>query len=437
MRKRSVILLLALLCTVCVAGCAKKEEKKLDTLVGTSAKKELPAGVPVVEKPEDFQKTTSDWSYHAQTDGNLDMLAYSETEDENCIYQLKNDIIHVLDKQTGNYTPLCNKPDCDHGTKSGLSREDCNGYTDMYPICYYDGYVYTVLREDNSEGEDIWLYRISTKGEGREKVCMLASISNDEVVSLDGSESVAQDIEFTIYRGYIYYAYRIGTSGLKDETLHNNNSSYVIRMNLKDEKDKEYLMPLEGDTLEQISFWASEGYVYFVDIEMEDNDRGYLYRYNIDADQVEKLPIGKTEVGGYAPAGQKVYYIKQEESWKLFCYDSEKDTTETVCDFSVLDERYGKFYGVNLGMDKDYIYAYATVDQEKGITNCMVLDYSGKKLTDFDFEVNGDYRVQVRIALDRILLCSEGTWYFFSKEEMLSGNPQPKKIEGSGYETEK
>lgn len=138
--------------------------------------------------------------------------------------------------------------------------EDCNAYAGTFSTMrYYDGDLYMIdteyeKTEDTKMNEIICLYRMKTDGSGKDKVCELATIYPDEIVMAEGDDGINYDIYWNIYRGYLYYAYRIGTTGLKDDTFHNNQSNYVMRIHLAHPSDKTYIMPLEGTSVEQISF---------------------------------------------------------------------------------------------------------------------------------------------------------------------------------------
>lgn len=168
--------------------------------------------------------------------------------------------------------------------------EDCNAYAGTFSTMrYYDGDLYMIdteyeKTEDTKMNEIICLYRMKTDGSGKDKVCELATIYPDEIVMAEGDDGINYDIYWNIYRGYLYYAYRIGTTGLKDDTFHNNQSNYVMRIHLAHPSDKTYIMPLEGTSVEQISFQGSGSYVYFYDIDYEQllkstqNGRNVLFR---------------------------------------------------------------------------------------------------------------------------------------------------------------
>lgn len=440
--KKSVIILGFILFTsiFITTACAKEEtNKEFKSLAeNKTVSADLPKGVKVVENPEEYQPVTQDQAYNPETDTHYNLRVDTAADNKN-IYILQEDMVHVLDKETKSYIYLCNKPDCKHS----YPVEECNAHVGLGALCYYNGDLYTIGTEYEAEGnvlisEKQVLYKTSTAGAGKEKVCELATIYNSDMVELAGGEGINHDIYWVIHRGYIYYAYRIGTSGLKDDSFYNNNSNYVMRKKIDGSGGVEYLMPLQGESLEQITFRGCGSYVYFYDIKSD--DKSIYYRFNTESQEIEKLPFENVTIEVYEPTEDGIYYTKgtagKDRDTGLYKYYFKENRTEKIFDFADYNENYGIIYPIYLMKDEEHIYGYSCVDEKGEKTNCMVLDYDGNYISDFDIAVNGNYRAGLRLDSELVLLpinFQEG-WYWFDKKELETGQISPKLIEGTKTE---
>lgn len=428
--KRKALNILLAAGILLMTGCAKEDTgfpELLSVADGKAGTSNLPEGVKVVENPEEFQAVQEDQSYHADTD-QWYLMKNTCTPGDGVIYVNINDNIGVLDKETKAYTCLCSTPGCLHDSY------ECNAYAER-TIQYYDGYLYTyrtesVFEGDINVGKKLLLYRIAPDGSSADGVCEFATVYYDDMVdSVEGMEGYSDNFLWMIHRGYVYYAYDIGTAAVKDDSYYNNMSHYVCRMKLDGTGEREYLMPLEGSAIEQISFHGCGSYVYFLDV--GEGDKGTLYRFNTEACEIEKMPLTDVEVETYTMVDEYLYYTIMGDT-TLYRYDFNGCKSEEIMDFQTYDERFGSLPGgARITNDGEYIWATSWVDEEDGITGCMILDFDGNYVSGFDIGAEGDYNVGMRAESDLVLIVTYGDhgWYWFDREEIKTGDIHPVEIE--------
>jgi hypothetical protein len=137
-------------------------------------------------------ETDCQYSYH---DASYD-IAKSVQSDGEGQYLFYNGYIYYHNAKTDTTIPLCNKPNCLHDHESDKNRQsECNAYVpSALPayIQYYDGYVYYVYSNSDSEGESSYLIRV--KQDGSKKDCVLTTQKTKSVIQ-----------HWLIHRGYFYY----------------------------------------------------------------------------------------------------------------------------------------------------------------------------------------------------------------------------------------
>jgi len=424
-----------------LTACSKSNEKEPEQSYNSIADEadseiKLPEGAKIIENPKDFKPVALDQSYNMETDSSLSLGSGITTDGKNVYFHYFHKL-NVLDIETKSFVNLCSKPQCTH------SSNDCAAYFNSMGIQYFQGFLYTVMDEDllrgNNEGVyDIALYKISLDGNTKEKICTLATIYKGDMVTAAGSDMMSGSVYWMIHRGYIYYVYNIGTSGLKDNTFYNNMSHYICRMKIGKNEEREYIMPLaRGSRAAEIDFWGYGSYMYFSDIE-DETGKGELYRFNVESKEVEKLPFGKRMVGTYTAWQDFLLFTNVDaDSSDTNLYKYDKDgSIEKIADFADYDKRFGTLSSIFLFRDSEYVYATSWVDKEENITRCIVLDYEGNYISSFDCIVEGNITVGLRSINDKLMLMptTRFKWYYFDKEELRTGEIHPVKLEDSEIE---
>ena len=417
------------------AGCSKEKEAEVkesfDSIVEKGGSEiELPEGVKLVENPKDFKAVTLDQSYQIEEDSNIYCSSPEMTTDGTNAYIYDGMYIKILDVESKTCQYLCSNPQCSH------FGEECNAY--FYAaqgIQYYKGALYTLVYEDVMEGEiiaqKVVLYKISLDGVTRDRVCEMATINVNDLATLEDGHGYSCSMYWTIHRGYIYYVYDIGTSGMPDNTYYNNMSNYICRMKLEEGAAREYIMPLEkGSRTENTWLFGSGSYIYYFGDMME--GKGILYRFNTEAKEVEKLPLSKRSVGDYVVGEDYLCYIEEGDSG-VYKYHFSDQSTEKILNCSEYDENYKSADNMGIFRDNQYLYVSNMIDKETYLTRCLVFDFEGHYVSAFDLragEENG--YVGIRIIGDKSVLLTAGSdYYYFSKEEIKTGKIQPVQVSDS------
>lgn len=433
MKKIGMVVCMAASIILALTACGKNEGEtsKMESLVDKGNEEKLPECVPFMTDPKEFVKVKDNQDYNEQTDDEYTLSRIFAANDDYVFGVSGSQFAKVFDKETRTLAYLCNRPDCQHNS------DECNAHLDDYSdIQYYDGDLYYNVTEYEMSGdeiinEQICLYKMDIESQEKEKVCELAKIHHADMVEMSGGAGINYNIVWTIHRGYVYFAYGIGTSGLKDNTMYNNMSNCVSRMRMDGTGERENLMLLKRNMVEAISFEGHGSYMYFMDPDVDADMDGDLYRYNTESNVVEQLPIDGIGPANYAIYENKIYHVKNNDS-NLYVYDFDSMTDTVAADMTKYDTRYLQYLSVI--RDEDYLYVSCMVDEKEQIYKCIVFDRDVNYVSRFDMAVDGDYNYIVRFVGDDVVFMTYiglRKWYYFDKEELKTGDIHPIYIEGS------
>lgn len=368
-----VIKVVKLLRIVCISivfilvGCAKDEvtkdepPKDFSSIAENGIEKiQPPKGCRIVDIDDD--EIPISWEYNRETDDEQNTFqggCYTDVYDTIYATADTTSIICYYNKNNMSKGLLCGKPDCEHNNP-----ETCNAYVScIVELKYYNGYLYTV---DFGNGGEYKLKKISLDGENREDLGNLITVENP----IENSGTIS----WIIHRGYIYYYYRCGNI-YSDDVYYLNNSHCVYRMNLED-KTKECIMvfPSGSDMFECILNGAGS-YVYMI-MPKNESEGGYLYRFNTETRQLERLESLGKDVSDYAIYNDRLYYLKRtdmERTVELYCFDYESKEKKLI---EVIE---ADSWGMKC--DDDYIYV-STWDDRVDTGNVKMYDKTGKHIID-------------------------------------------------------
>lgn len=297
-----------------------------------------------VESEEFNLETDFQWEYC-----DLALEDHPIVEVEDGYYIIVGYYLYYIDKETMEYTPLCNKPNCLHQKETDeMKVMDCNAmvyasYINHTSLNYYKQHLYTVAIEIITDENGI----------PENKFVM-------DKISLDGGErevihefKKAVDMAI-VHRGYIYYTserskirsdettgiYRIPIEGGEEELLYSaeNNSNQLSRLRAI------------GNTL--------------MFTEYSDESEDVLYYYNLVNGKIKKISFGSgIDVLSARIANGRIYYrtMKQNEDYNIW---------STNLDGS--DEREEAFIAQH--QDDDYYYETSTDDKTQ-----IVYDWKTQK----------------------------------------------------------
>ena len=287
----------------------------------------------------------------------LTMDSHPIVEVEDGYYIIVGYYIYYVDKETMEYTPLCNKPNCLHQEETDQMKVmDCNAMVRLDRlICtnlnYYKQHLYIAAIELLAD----------ENGMPERKYVM-------DKLSLDGGErEVIHEFEnpvdtAIVHRGYIYYSSDFSQIG-------SNKKTGVYRIPIEG-GDEELLYSAESNN--QISYLRITGTnLSFTEY---DEERGHsVCQYNFVNGKVKKISFGIDVVGARMANGRVYYRIMKEYK--------DYNTWSTNLDGS--DERKESF----ISQHQDDDYYYETNQEDKTQT---VYDWkTQKKVTEFSQLVRG------------------------------------------------
>ena len=282
MMKRLLTATLAVILTLSLAACGDNKDSVKLPSVSTGDNSVLGT---------DFQK-----NMNQSTTFNISNIC--ETSDG--YYFEWNCMVYFVDKETGESTVLCGKPDCDHTYSEG--NWSCNAFVNTDFLTYYNGKLYYSNSDYVLENG-----RYVNKGE------RLFSMN------LDGTEhDVVQDLDFVpggdtnsfvtapmIHRGNVYFCYsgalyvaELGAD-IEDATL--------IYGEQKVDDGSMIVNPNEM----YYELWADGELVYFMAKNVRQADGTYkdtLYSYDPQEDKLDKIwqVPDKSDVGAWDTTGVSV-----------------------------------------------------------------------------------------------------------------------------------
>lgn len=303
MKKRLLVLLLTL---VCLTGCSNKDKE--DNL----AKK---IDINYNQTSESYVEGEDNQYFFAEIN--------SPVKIDNGYYFIERNssIINFYDTKQNLTVALCNQPNCNH--------EDnfCNAYLENFDfeMEYYSGHLYLIgySKDDSS----VWLYRFSTDGSERKKLCKLYSATELE-----------HYCNWTLHRGYVYYT-------IPDYNL-SEHTSKLYRVALEPNAKSEEIFSFDniGGNISGIKAYGNN--VYFQNCTYADLDaNGYtgdICKYDIINNNVE---------------------VVKKDSWRAFAVvanDLYYDNGSEVMKYNIQTKVENLFYETNMptyiGVDKDYVY---------------------------------------------------------------------------------
>ena len=196
------------------------------------------------------------------------------------------------------------------------------------------------------------LYRISTDGSQREKLCELSRMLH----MVNGGEDGNMGITAVLHRGYLYYAYLLQTG----DDRYQNGSNVLWRIPIDGSGEKECIMPFPVHAeIASMRMLSAGSYVYFMPADQM--AEGELYRFQTETKQVEKLPLPKLYVKDFVLMDQQVLYKENTEKAILKVYDPKTGTDRIWADMT--DEQRKEAWAI--AYDQGYAYVFH-FDEESG-----------------------------------------------------------------------
>ena len=290
----------------------------------------------------------------------LTMDSHPIVEVEDGYYIIVGYYIYYVDKETMEYTPLCNKPNCLHQEETDQTKVmDCNAMVRLNislhtSLNYYNQHLYIAAVE----------LLIDENGMPETKYVM-------DKISLDGGErEIVHEFEnpvdtAIVHRGYIYYSSSFSQIG-------SNEKTGVYRVPIEG-GEEELLYSAENDN--QISYLRIIGTnLSFTEYDEEQGDS--VCWYNLVDGEVKKTSFGDgIDVVADRVANGRVYYRTMKEY---------KDYNTWSTNLDGNDEKKESF--VSQHQDDDYYYETNPEDKTQTVYDWK----TQKKVTEFSQLGGGD-----------------------------------------------
>ena len=281
MKKRFLSVALAVMLTMSLAACGDNNSAKLPTVSGGDT------SVLGTDFQKDMNQSTS-----------LDISSICETKDG--YYFQYNCMVYYLDKETGDSTVLCGKPDCDHTHSEG--KWDCNAFVSADFLTYYNGKLYYnngnyVLENGSYVNKGERLFSMNLDGTEHDVVQDLDFVPGGDTNSFVTAPMIHRGNVYFCYSGALYTA-ELGAD-IEDATL--------IYGEQKVDDGSMIVNPYEM----YYELWADGELIYFMAKNVRQADGTYkdtLYSYNSQNDKLDKIwqVPDKTDVGAWDTTGVSV-----------------------------------------------------------------------------------------------------------------------------------
>lgn len=371
MMKRFLTAALAVILTMSLAACGDNNSAKLPNISGGDTS----------VLGTDFQKNMNQST-------SLDISSICETKDG--YYFQYNCMVYYVDKETGDSTVLCGKPDCDHTHSEG--KWDCNAFVSADFLTYYNGKLYYnngnyVLENGSYVNKGERLFSMNLDGTEHDVVQDLDFVPGGDTNSFVTAPMIHRGNVYFCYSGALYTA-ELGAD-IEDATL--------IYGEQKVDDGSMIVNPYEM----YYELWADGELIYFMAKNVRQADGTYkdtLYSYNSQNDKLDKIwqVPDKTDVGAWDTTGVSVsqwyvsngyiyFYLSGNDIWY-----TELSTGETnkLIDLN-LEAGAATFSNEYIAVVNKEYNGFTSFTGESSVTGgdtLYVYDYNGKLVNEISLE---------------------------------------------------
>ena len=303
-------------------------------------------------------------------------------------YLALDGILNFYDKDKNTMFPVCNKPDCTHELNQNCNADIVDLEDDMIQMSQNNLYIIGADVRNESDVNDISLYQFSPDATQRIKL-----------YSLGGVQGV-WNLQYTIYKGYIYYAF-------VNPDEESKTGVTLARRKLEKGAEEEILYQEKGYGISFYSFKAYDNSIYF-DMSGFKKTNG---RNAFSALKMYDISNGKTKTvwengdGYYEKLGDNIYRFDYS-SGQLVCFSEKQEKITPVIKVADISD-------CDLRTDGVYLYLFNFEKNE-----LTIIDTNGKKraeLKDMPSELKG--------ADQNILLFvnKENKYEIYDRNEALKG----------------
>ena len=371
MKKRFLSVALAVMLTMSLAACGDNNSAKLPNVSGG-----------------DNSVLGTDFQKNMNQSTSLDISSICETKDG--YYFQYNCMVYYADKETGDSTVLCGKPDCDHTHSEG--KWDCNAFVSADFLTYYNGKLYYnngnyVLENGSYVNKGERLFSMNLDGTEHNVVQDLDFVPGGDTNSFVTAPMIHRGNVYFCYSGALYVA-ELGAD-IEDATLiygetKVDNGSMIVNPN-----EMYY------------ELWADGELVYFMAKNVRQADGTYkdtLYSYDPQADKLDKIwqVPDKADVGAWDTTGVSVsqwyvsngyiyFYLSGNDIW---CTELSTGKTNKLIDLN-LEAGAAAFSNEYIAVVNKEYNGFISFTGESSVTGgdtLYVYDYNGKLVNEISLE---------------------------------------------------
>lgn len=371
MRRKKIILIMAMCMTV-ITACSKnstseqgEQKETLKSVASGDVTEEIPVGKDIVTDYTQFQVAKEEQSYIYETDQQFYMKGWLNGAKVENGYIFDDGRLHIFDEESHTYSVACAKPECRHeGETCPAMCGSTNGMEYYNSELYYLAPYFQYQQSEESIVQ-YFLRKKSLKDGNDDKLAEFTKI----MVS-GGDETMTDYIHYFQHRGYLYYAYVIG-SGQKEENFHNNGSNCIYRIPIDGKGEPECIFVMDvGYCIDYIELMGQGSYVYFCTT--DSSGFGEVYRYNTESDVVEKMNIGTIAEETFTVVDGTIVYKKKYDDKILYRYDPMTNEEKVFADMT----EWGSGDSWDVSSDNTYVSVYYT-NGDTGEAYEIYMDHQG------------------------------------------------------------
>ncbi len=370
-----------------------------------------------------YKDLGNEYVYGVDFDTELSVTTNNEkelTSDSNAYYYmgLRYSYLTAIDKETGRYTVLCNKPDCLHDKETDETKTlDCNAFFRgmMKKVYYFNNKIYVLAdsldKKDITKFDIYKLHEVNPDGSGHEDILTFKQIPISSVVhrgylyisftdymrdSEGYSEEEKKDLKYGVYR------YDLSNPSKEREVIFEQKGKYgkvrylnaignkIYMDNQNEEEENTMIYDIKKDK----TYKRKENYTYTV----RQNDRLINLNYkettikvtDFDDNIIDEIPIGKS---GVPYCNDEIIAIDNINEYGDNFFDKgDKEAKRTI---TFYDKDYNKIQDVDinnhtlpvLGMDEKYLFFYSFDEENSTLGDLCILDLSKLGTEEFKPEV--------------------------------------------------
>lgn len=394
MKKRLLAAALAAVLTLSLAACGNNNSAKLPNISGGDT------SVLGTDFQKDMNQSTS-----------LDISSICETKDG--YYFQYNCMVYYVDKETGDSTVLCGKPDCDHTHSEG--KWDCNAFVSADFLTYYNGKLYYnhgnyVLENGSYVNKGERLFSMNLDGTEHDVVQDLDFVPGGDTNSFVTAPMIHRGNVYFSYSGALYTA-ELGAD-IEDATLIYGEQKADDGSMIVNPHEMYYELLADGDL------------IYFMAKNVRQADGTYkdtLYSYDPQADKLDKIwqvpeesDVGAWDTTGvsvsqwYVSNGYIYFYLSGNDIWY-----TELSTGETnkLIDLN-LEAGAATFSNEYIAVVNKEYNGFTSFTGESSVTGgdtLYVYDYNGKLVN--EISLKQIYKDCDTVSACNILCVNDGKVY--------------------------